>query len=360
MVTGTTRSAVLSVAAGLVLLFAFTTVLNSTYRAVRHGKAEKLYQHGVALAKAGHNAEAAGEFRAAIVFAHDDAQYRLALARSLMALGLWNEAESHLSELSEDDPTNGLVNLMLAQIAERDGRSTQAVTFYHRAIFGYWPEKPLENRIEARFQLVDLLARTGQQKQVIPELLELADEVPDADLELRERVGRLFLANGSPEHAAEQFKAIVSEHPHDAVPYQGLGDAEFALADFGAARSAYRTAARYKPEDVSLLHRILLSDDILELDPTVVRLTATERYARAKRLAERTLASFQACATVPADLNTKAQNLIKANPRRRRDGDTLALINVAQQLWKARQVACSTIPVRDEALPAVMTRISKQ
>src|SRR5690348_5680751 len=185
MTPATHRGAILSVAAGLVLLFAFTTVLNSGYRATRQNRAEAHYQAGSTLAAAGRNADAVEEFRAALLYVHNDPRSRLGLARSLIAQGRWGEAESHLSELAEDDPTSGPINLMLARIVVRNRREPEAVTFYQHAVYGLWPDHPAENRTAARFELVALLERNGQEKQVLAELLDLADESPEADYESR-------------------------------------------------------------------------------------------------------------------------------------------------------------------------------
>jgi Flp pilus assembly protein TadD len=62
--------------------------------------------------------------------------YALALAIALINLGRWEEAETHLTEVLQSDPTNGVANLMMARVSANRDRSAEAITCYHRAIYG--------------------------------------------------------------------------------------------------------------------------------------------------------------------------------------------------------------------------------
>jgi len=139
----------------LIALFVFTGALANIYRGQRLRRAESHYRTGVQLAHAGRAAQAVEEYRAALTYSHDDNRYQLALVLSLMDLGRLDEAESHLLELHENDPNDALTDLMLARIAARQGRTGTAVTDYHQAIYGLWPDDPSKNRLQARFELID-------------------------------------------------------------------------------------------------------------------------------------------------------------------------------------------------------------
>ena len=360
MTPATTRGATLSVAVVLISLFAFTTVLNSAYHGTRQSRGEARYRSGLELANAGKNVEAVEEFRAALTYVHNDPRYRMALTRSLIALGRWGEAESHLSELREDDPTSGPINLMLARIASRNRRDPDAVTYYQRAIYGLWPDHSAENRTAARFELVGLLERDHQDKQVLAELLDLADETPETDFVSRQRVGTMLLAHGSPQHADELFRGILAAHPGDAVAEKGLADAEFALGDFLEARKAYRKANEHGLKDAAIQERIAACDAVLDLDPTQVRMSAGERFERAQKLVRLCLQSVLGCTTLPADLADAAEKATMETNDRRRDGDTVTMLNLAEQLWKARQDSCGSNAPSDPALAAVMGKLQKQ
>lgn len=354
----------LSAGVALALLFAVTIALNGAYRGARLSRAQGRYQAGMQLAAAGRNAEAAENFRAALLYEHDSPEYRYALAESLVALHRFGEAENYLFELRAADPTNGLVNLMLARIAASDHRDAEAIDDYHRAIFGYWPEHEEQNRVAARLELVSILDRDGQSKQALAEILQLADDVPDNDLAMREKVAGMLLAHGSPEHGADIYKAIVTAHPRNAVARQGLGDADYAMGRFQDALVAYHAAVRYGSITPALASRIALLNSILDLDPTLVRLSARQRLARAQELLERALAAAQRCAAVSPDLLAAAQAELAAPPKKRAardsDGETPVTITLAQTLWKARQAACPNQPDTDQPLAVLMNRMSNQ
>jgi tetratricopeptide (TPR) repeat protein len=360
MIPATTRGATLPVAVVLVILFSVTAAMNGAYHATRQSRAEALYRSGLGLAGAGKNAEAVEEFRAALTYVHNDTRYRMALARSLIDLGRWGEAESYLSELREDDPTSGPINLMLARIAVRDRRDPDAVTYFQRAIYGLWPDHPAENRTAVRFELVGLLEREGQEKQVLAELLDLADEAPDTDYAARQHIGELLLAHGSPQHADDLFQGILDNKPDDAAAEKGHADASFTLGNYLEALRAYREAETRGIKDPALAQRIAACEAVIRLDPTLVRLSAGQRFKRAQDLVRLTMQSAQACGQLAPDLATTAQTAADENATRRHDGDTLTMLSVAEQLWKARQDLCGTSAQPDPPLAAVMAKLQKQ
>ena len=356
----TSRNALIWVSAALVLLFSFATFLNSAYRATRRNRAEERFHDGLALAAAGRDAEAVDEFRAALTYTHNDARYTLALSRSLVKLGRRSEAETYLNELREDDPTDAAINLMLARIASQNRRDDDAVTYYQRAIYGFWPERSDPGRLTARFELVDLLDRGRQHKEALAELLQLADTVPPADNATRQRVAALLLSHGSPEHAADLFRAILGSQPHDAAAREGLAHALFAMGDYAGARSAYRLAQRDGASNAALDERLAISDAVLQLDPSQVRLSANQRFERARELLERAQSSAAQCGSLAPGLAENAQQLLSASEKRRRDGDTVQLVTLAEQIWKDRQSRCAPQSDADRALDAVMAKLQKQ
>lgn len=357
------RGALLSAAAAAVLLFSFTTVLNSAYRNMRRSRAEARYRHGMSLFAAGRYSGAADDFRAALTYVHSGQQYTLALARSLMQMGQWSEAASYLAELSEDDPTNGQVNLMLARIAVRDRHDSEAITYYQRAIYGYWSDHPDENRTAARFELVSLLDRAGQGSQALAELLQLAGEVPAKDTSDRQRVAALLLSHGAPQQAAGLFHSILGVEPHNGAAQEGLADARFAMADYAGARNAYRAAIHDGITDASLEQRLQVAESVLELDPFMPRLPYQARLARERELLRRVAESALRCAALTPELASAMQDALAPQPRKRKpaDGaDTGDPLTLAEQIWQLREARCGGNPEPDRALNIVMARIQTQ
>jgi tetratricopeptide (TPR) repeat protein len=356
----TARGAVVLVGAALIVLFILISLLSSAYHGTRRSRAEDRYKAGVRLADAGKNAQAAEDFRAALIYEHDDPKYRFALAKALVSLGQWEEADNYLRELEQRDPTNGPINQMLARLAIRAGKYTEAIDDYNRAIYGYWPQNPDENRVATRLELIQLLDQQGTQRQVLAELLALAGEVPDNDLATRREVAAMLLAHHSPQHAAETYRGILATHPHDAASEQGLGEADFEMGAYLAARSAFRAAVRNGANNPALAQRLELTEGILNLDPTLVRLSASQRSQRSKEVLRRALASANACSTPPEDLSASANKILSAKPKRASDDEIDAILSLAQRLWNMRLSACAQKPIGDKALATVMSELERQ
>ena len=169
--------------------------------------------------------------------------YLRTLAQAQFAAGRTADAESTLTELLQSDSTDGLASLMMGRVLVKEGRFAEAVSYFHRAIYGRWNEDAAGNRLRARFELIDLLAQRNSKEELLAELLPVQDQGP-RDLKIRTRLGRLFLLAGSPARAAEVYRGILHDAPANADAYAGLGEAEFARGELsrGAAQfSAHAT-----------------------------------------------------------------------------------------------------------------------
>jgi tetratricopeptide (TPR) repeat protein len=353
--------AILLVFVTLILLFAATSFVASAYRSELRNRAEMHFHQGQVLARGGKPDAAVEEYRAALTYSHNERRYELALSLALVALGRTGEAEAHFLELREGDPNNALVNLMLARIAVREGRVADAVAFYNRAIYGLWPSDPQKNRIQARFELVELLGNTGQARKALGELLSLAAEAPD-DPAVQNRVAEMLLNYGSPQHAAEVFRGVLESQPRDPEAALGLARALFQEGKYRDAESQYRRALRLNPGDPRAQQRVAQIADMLALDPTVVTLRSSQRYARSLELIRRTTESLKACLgarAVPPDVQTlldRSAEFLKAH-RRHREGETPAALSLASKIWKARGDLCGPPP--EDALALAMMKVTR-
>jgi tetratricopeptide (TPR) repeat protein len=347
------------VAAALVALFATTELLARGYRAARQERAEHHAQRGQALKLAGHNREAAAEYREALSFSPRSVDYQLNLALALMAAQDWREAERHLMDLRAADPTSGVVNLMLARIDNMQDQREAAEASYYRAIYGLWPEDPQGNRLKARFELIALYERYGERKKLLSELLEVASEAPP-EPDLRNRIGHLLVANGAPQQAAEVFRESAKLDEQDAEAWVGLGMAERAMGNYRSASTAFRAAQRRAPGDAHTGKLLVETRQAMELDPTGVRLSAVERSRRSRELVRRALESLERCGALPpqaAGVAELARGAVAARPRRGED-ETPQMMALAEELWRTRQAACPALPETDPALGLVMARIA--
>ena len=241
------------------------------------------------------------------------------------------------------------------------------MNYYHRAIYGLWPEKPEPNRIQTRIELVETLGKSGRKTQAQAELLSLMTEIPD-DVAVKKQLGRFLLDYDLPKEAAQVFQEVVRKAPHDGDAYAGLGRAEFEQDDFRSAQQAFKNALRWNPGDMTSKKQFELTEQILALDPSVHGLNAMERYARSRKLIEATLGALDQCvATATGQLPPSATELAdsarklllhRGRPRSYSDA-TEANLALAEELWKTRIDACGLPKPSDEMLSILMARLPK-
>jgi tetratricopeptide (TPR) repeat protein len=398
---GTPAVTIAIVTVALAALFVLTGFVTGAYRAERRSRGQLHYQMGVALAQHGKNQEALEEFQAALSFSRGQPEYQLALSRALLDLGRLGEAETHLRELRQADPTNGVVNLLLARIAVQQGNLDEGAIYYHTAIYGLWPDHPEQHRIETRFELIDILKKRGAKQQALAELLEMMDRVPAEDIPTRKRLGALLLASDAPRQAEEVFADVVRRQSHDAEAYAGLAKAQFARGDYRLARNSFRQALRWKPDDPDVHKRLEVCEQILSLDPDARGLSAADRFARSRRLLQETADYLDAClqkspnsapgqgqistqasgqppaptqsqssaqtpgqsqatqSQAPDPLDAARKMLARRPPRQPSDGATESNLSLAEQLWSARTRACGPPDESTQALTLVMAQLTR-
>ena len=297
---------------GCAALFVFTSLAAHAYEVERQNLSRKHFARGRELARAGDQRRAVDEYRVALSFSHGDANDQVALAQALIERGSLDEARVYLLELNQKDSTSGIVNLLLARVAAREHRINEAVAYYDRAIYGFWPEASAKNRLAARFELIDLLAKAGDRNRVLAELLQLVSEAPN-NPDAEKCVARTLLAFGSPNRAAEVFR------------------------------------------------------EILELDPTLPTLSAGQRQQRARDLLERTLGLLDSCTSGSGkpqsgqaeELSSDARKILSSERRGIIEGFTPQALTLAQKLWKTSSAICGPLPDTQEPLAIVLAKLSK-
>jgi tetratricopeptide (TPR) repeat protein len=178
-----------SVVVVLVFSFALTGAISSAYRRERLSLGESHYERGQLLAGQGETEAAVDQYREALLFLPNQQEFRLSLATGLLSIGRLDEAQAHLQQLLQQDPTNGRINLALAHIAMQRRNPTAAVEYYQRAVYEYWPPNEIPQRRKARWELVQLLDTAGQRSGVVGELLQLYTSAPADDFGERARIG---------------------------------------------------------------------------------------------------------------------------------------------------------------------------
>ena len=302
--------------------------------------AANLYSEGMALLSQHRPTEADDRFAAAVSIDRSNTSYALALAEAKLEEGDVSAAEGTLHGLLERAENDGAVNLVMARTLLRSGRTDEAKAYYHRAIFGRWGADSVIRRRATRFELIDLLAKSGSQPELLAELLPFEDTSPDS-VALRARLAKLFVAAGSPARAVDAFRDVLRREPRNADAQAGVGDAELALGNLRAARADFSAALRLRPGDSAFTAKLALVDSVFALDPTTRGIGAAQRLARSRALLERTLSEVTLCGGTPTPLSETARRLLGSSTMGApREAVVDSMVEVATSLWSSRPPSC--------------------
>ena len=283
----------------LILLFVITGFTVRIYHDIEKGFAQEWYTRGEDDLRAGRAEAALADFRTALSYSNDNAQYQLRLARALMAVGhseeAGAEARTYLLNLLEHEPGNGTVNLELARLAARDHAVSDALRFYHGAIYGEWNDDPIVRRRAARLELVEFLLDAGQKDSARAELIALAADLP-ADPTLQTKVGTLLLRVAGYDDALKLFRQALVEEPRLAPALAGAGECYFRNGDYARAAGYLTRAVQQDPHLVQAAAMLDTSQAVLNLDPFQRRLGNMERARRAARAFNTALTRLENCA----------------------------------------------------------------
>lgn len=331
--------------------------------------AQQSYFNGLRLRKAGKNKEALEAFRKAHALERRNNEYELELVDALIAADKFDQAELLIRDILERQPNNGRANLLDAHLMIAEGRIADAESYYHRAIYGEWPDNPEAHRIAVRMELADFLAARHDPQQLLAELLPLQEEVgknPAIELHL----AQLFLNAGSASRAEAEYRAAIKQNRKDAAAYLGLGEAELQLGDYRVAQRAFATASTYRPGDPSIQQRVELSDTLASLDPTSRKLPSMEKYRRSLRILDLGNSALIHCiadhpllqSAETLQLLNSANDVLTAKPRAGAANEVAEdVLGLAGKIWQARVQGCGagTSSADEEALRLIMERLAE-
>jgi tetratricopeptide (TPR) repeat protein len=347
------------VALAIGVTFTVDTFLAKTEESESRVEAARLFAEGQRLLDRGHNLEASERLRDALAIQRNNRGYELALARAQLGAGQYPDAEATLGTLLASNSTGGPANLNMARVLVKEGRIGEAISYYHRAVYGTWNDDP-GNRLQVRFELIDLLARQNSKEELLGELLAVADQASD-DVATRLRIGSLFLDAGSPNRAAAVFQQLLAEKPDNAAAFAGLGKADFARADYRAAVNDFSSALRLNPDDQTTVQKLDLCNRILALDPARRGLDPAERFRRSRVLLEMTAAAVEKCST--SGLLEQAKQAVEGRvTAARQDAAAAADVDLAEELWQAREPGCGASNDRtspDDPLALVLAKTAQ-
>jgi tetratricopeptide (TPR) repeat protein len=348
----------------IAVLFAVDTFLARTERTESRVEAARLFSEGQNFLRQGNDAAAIESIRDAIEIERGNRYYERTLAEAQLAAGKTADAGVTLNALLASDSTDGQANLIMARVQEKDGQFPEAISYFHRAIYGQWPGDAAANRLRVRFELIDLLAKRDSKEELLAELLPVEDQAP-RDISARVRMGKLLLQAGSPPRSADVFRGILQEAPGNAAARAGLGEAEFAQGNYRAAQRDFQSALRLTPNDATIRQRLDLCNELVTLDPTLRGLDPAERLSRSRKLLELAVDDVTQCTGQNPSAEMRvllddAANILKARSSPARQSATAeSNLDLAEQMWQFRAKDCAQPPVKNSPLALVMDRLAR-
>jgi tetratricopeptide (TPR) repeat protein len=269
---------VLLVALVFVAVAAFfaTRAVAMNNRELSARNAEEWYHQGTRLVSEGRLDEAIDAFRRATVHNRTNRAYQMALAQALRKKGDYDSARSILLVIRASAPEDAEINLDLARLAAARQDVTEALKFFHDALYAPWPPEQAENRRAVRLELIRFLLAHDQAGRAQAELLAASADTPD-DVAHQIQLGELFEQAGDSRNALGRFQRALRLDPQNDAVLAGAGKAAFALGDYALARRYFHQV----PDEMEAVRRLrTIADEILSRDPMAPRIGAGERRRR--------------------------------------------------------------------------------
>jgi len=370
-VVGATPGLLAAVFAVMAGLFYLTHQFDRAFDETRLQRGRDHYALAEEYAEKGDYDQAVNHYREALLHERDEPRYRLGMATALFEAGRFQEAEPQLLDLRAIDPTDAVAHRLLARIARRAGRTEAAVGYYRSAVYGRWPSDPARNRIETRFELIDLLEGRPGRRAVNDLIAVLQEETPTN--ELVRRVADRLRENGAYDQAVERYRRLREAGVEDFDVELALADSLVRSGDYLAAREAAQRARRLgRSPDLNELAALL--DRAYALDPSRPRIGTNERFRRGRETLQRAVALIDSClggsgvdfvgprrdgmAEVFAVRSRAVDLLADERPRDRADAAERASL-AAVELWGFRDRACTGTWDEDEPLGLVIERLDR-
>jgi tetratricopeptide (TPR) repeat protein len=278
-----------------IVAFIFTRYVAAADKQVEDRIGKIWFQEGEQRLTARQYDSAIESFRKARARDRDKREYVLALATALQSANHNDEARQALLHIREIAPENAEINLSLARLDAKREDITEALRYYHNALYGLWTGSQVdEQRREVRIELVDFLLAHHQPSMALSELLVLDTELPDA-VQAYDMVGKLFLRAGDPAHALKDFNRALRLDRHDATALAGAGQAAFDTQDYTLARKDLEAASEVERHNSDVQHLLALVTLVFSRDPLLPRLGREERLRRATDDYDQALNTLQSC-----------------------------------------------------------------
>jgi len=267
-------------------------------------QARRAHLEGASLIKQGKAEQGIDFLRKAHALERANTLYELDLIDALIAAAKTEDAEPLMNEILLREPGDGRANLTAARLMLERGKAVDAVSYFHRAIYGDWPENATAHRVAARMELVRLLVKNGRDKELLAELLPLQEEA----------------------------RKEIDHNPKNTDAYAALGEAQLEQGQYRDAHAAFLAALRYRPEDPSIRRQLDLSSALTDLDPTPRLLTSLEKYRRSLHILQLAYDNLNGCIANRPEVSRLLSRKPPSNPTNELSEGVLA---TAEKIWQA-------------------------
>jgi tetratricopeptide (TPR) repeat protein len=280
----------------LVLFVLVTAAINRMYHKKIHGLADNWFAEGETSFQTGDVQSALIDYRNALVYSPGNAKFQFHLAQALAAVGRGDEGRSYLLNLLSESPGSGEVNLALARIAARKGVTSEAIRYYHAAIYGEWENGPIAMRWQVRRELSEYLLDRGEARQAVPEIIALADNTPVDDSERREIVGKLLLRAKLWPRALDGFRSLISANNQDPDALLGAAISAFELGQYDLALDYFDRLPQQEREAPDIVEMYQTARQVNAVNPFVAGLSRDDKARKAADALSLAGKRLQACA----------------------------------------------------------------
>jgi tetratricopeptide (TPR) repeat protein len=281
-----------------VVVYMGTRSLEASNRRVRENVAARWFKEGQRDLQTGHASEAVAAFRKSAVNDRTSRVYLLSLAKALEASDRDTEAQELLLQVRENIPENPGINVELARIAAREKNVSEALRYYHNALYGVWTGDDVDTQRQAvRRELIEFLFTQNAKEQALAETVALAAHVPDTPA-ARLELGDLFLREKDATSALQNYRETLHHDPRNQMALRGAGEAAFHLGDYSSAR---RMLAALIQPDIKANDMLETARLVLENDPLEPHLTEAQRLDRARKDMESVSRRVDQCLAQPAN-----------------------------------------------------------
>jgi tetratricopeptide (TPR) repeat protein len=352
----------------LAVFFVVVAFITKRYHTEQRDLGRQWYERGEVALRANDPRKAVDNFHTALVYAKETAAfpvYQMSLAEALVEANRLGEAQVQLQALWEQEPGSGKVNLEMARLFAKSHNVSEAIRYYHSAVFGAWESNPEIHRRNARIELCRFLLKENERNAAESELIALQAELP-AKADLHIKVGNMFMQVEDFRRALEEFQQALKLNPKQLGAPAGAGEAAYQLAEYAQARRYFQKAVELNPKNKEAVRKLEVSRLVLESDPFQRRLSQEERGRRTIAAFQQALSRLKQCAQ-SRGVNLKTQpaagpfanvysNVIKMQPKvhrrnLRRDPDLITnVMDLVKQIEETAQQSCGTPPAPDQAL----------